>query len=72
MDNLDGGLGSDILAPRAGSGASDADTGPLPTADDLLITTAYVLSSEYNWQSQTLKPFEWLGNELETDFASLK
>lgn len=72
IDNLDGGLGSDILAPRAGSGASDADTGPLPTADDLLITTAYVLSSEYNWQSQTLKPFEWLGNELETDFASLK
>lgn len=65
IDNLDGGLGSDVLAPRAGSGAVEADTGPLPTADDLLIATAYALTSEYDWQGQTLKPFEWLGNELE-------
>ena len=72
IDNLDGGLGSDVLAPRTGSGTAEADTGPPPTADDLLITTAYVLSSEYDWQSQTLKPFEWLGSELETDFASLR
>ncbi len=65
IDNLDGGLGSDVLAPRAGSGAVEADTGPQPTADDLLIATAYALTSEYDWQGRTLKPFEWLGNELE-------
>ncbi len=71
-DNLDGGLGNDILAPRTGSGAIEADTGPQPTADDLLIATAYVLSSEYTWQSQSLKPFEWLGTDYEADVVTLK
>jgi Ca2+-binding RTX toxin-like protein len=71
-DNLDGGLGSDILAPRSGSGASESDTGPQPNADDLLIATAYVLSSEYTWQGQTLKPFEWLGTDYEANAVSIR
>lgn len=70
-DSLDGGLGSDVLAPRNGSGTVEADTGPLPGSDDLLIVTAYVLSSEYTWQGQALKPFEWLGSDLETDASGI-
>lgn len=63
-DSLDGGSGKDVLAPRTGSGRSESDSVKSAT-EDLVITTAYALNSEYDFQGGRLRPFEWLGAEYE-------
>lgn len=64
-DSLDGGAGNDVFAPRTGTNILDADTLSANDAEDLLVLTAYVLESEYDFAGATLRPFEWLGSDWE-------
>jgi Ca2+-binding RTX toxin-like protein len=63
-DSLDGGTGKDVLAARSGSGRDESDT-VKSASEDLVITTAYALNSEYDFGDGRLKPFEWLASEYE-------
>ncbi len=67
VDTLGGGFGNDVLAPRTGNGAPDGDSIVAEAgSDDLLILTSYALDSEYDFLTQHLAPFVWLGGDFET------
>ncbi len=66
VDTLDGGFGNDVLAPRTGSGAPEGDSiVAAGGSEDLLILTSYTLDSEYDFLTQHLAPFVWLGGDFE-------
>lgn len=63
LDTLDGGPGSDVFAPRAASGNAENDSVSV-LSGDLAITTPYSLESEFVFLGHTIRPFAWLGTEL--------
>lgn len=64
LDTLDGGTGNDVLAPRTGAGTSESDV-VTAVAEDLVITASYSLDSEFTFQGRLMRPFDWLGKEIE-------
>lgn len=64
IDTLDGGAGNDVLAPRTGSSASETDVVTI-LAEDLAINASYTINSEYDFLGRRIRPFAWLGMELE-------